>query len=389
MKPLFFAAFVMVLSCALTTATAQSVPGLINYQGQVQNPNGSLPPTADYVLSFRIYDAAQGGALVWGPQVYDGKSDVGHGGTVPLVQGFFNVLLGPFDVAGRQLNSAFANSIRYIEVQLGTNPPIVPRQRLLSAPYAFRASGADSSDNADKLDGLDWSVIFGTNSPSTGKILTSKLPDQQIIGSQISDGAIRSNHIADGAVVAAKLAPRSISGLQIAPNAVGTAEIADGAVTIEKLASRPIGTNVGIGGIAISRTEVDGIYPPPTNNSVARFVTNLVVKIQTIGRPVVLFLVNGDASGTSEIFHTNSPHSSIEVVVHAFRGESPIANQTYRLNLNTIVAEPNRSMGIPASSFRFMDSPPAGSHTYSIRLSDGGTFETIRVTNTRLIAFEL
>jgi hypothetical protein len=43
--------------------------------------------TADYQLTFNIYDAATNGALVWGPQVSDSQTAQGHGPEIPVVQG--------------------------------------------------------------------------------------------------------------------------------------------------------------------------------------------------------------------------------------------------------------------------------------------------------------
>ena len=71
-----------------TLAIAQSVPPLVNYQGRLSNPDGSPLPTADYTLTFNLYDAATNGTLVWGPQVFDGTAAQGHGAKIPVVQGY-------------------------------------------------------------------------------------------------------------------------------------------------------------------------------------------------------------------------------------------------------------------------------------------------------------
>jgi microcystin-dependent protein len=215
--------------------SGQSVPPLINYQGQIQNPNGTLPPTADYTLTFRIYNAAQGGVLVWGQQVYDGTGGLGRGGKVPLVQGFFNVLLGPVDTTGRQLQTAFTNSIRYLEMQLGTNPPIAPRQQLLSAPFALRAGGSDFADNAGKLGGFDWSHLLSTNDPVNGKIAGDKIADGTIATSQLGDGVVTTSKLALQAVTTDRIASNSITEAQLASGAVGSNQLKNGQITRAKL----------------------------------------------------------------------------------------------------------------------------------------------------------
>src|SRR5436190_19682494 len=99
----------------LSNGLAQTAPPLINYQGQIQNPDGSPVPTADYELSFNIYDSAQAGTLIWGPQTFNGQSGPGFGPKIPVVQGYFNVMLGPADAAGRQLSGGFNGANRYLE----------------------------------------------------------------------------------------------------------------------------------------------------------------------------------------------------------------------------------------------------------------------------------
>src|ERR1051325_4832961 len=68
------------------SASAQTVPSLINYQGRLSDSNGAALPTADYRLTFNIYDTSLGGTLIWGPQVFDGTAGLGHGSKIPVVQ---------------------------------------------------------------------------------------------------------------------------------------------------------------------------------------------------------------------------------------------------------------------------------------------------------------
>ena len=142
------------------SAPEAAVPQLINYQGRLTGPDGKPPATGDYTLSFSIYDSPivgnpactsaqmQSPTLyncmnrVWGPQVFDGKSDVvGHGAKVPVVKGFFNVLLGPYDIDGDPISRAFTESNRFVEVTVGDDAPVLPRQQVLSAPYALKSMG--------------------------------------------------------------------------------------------------------------------------------------------------------------------------------------------------------------------------------------------------------
>jgi microcystin-dependent protein len=153
-------------------APAQSVPALINYQGQLTDANGTDLATADYILTFRIYGSETGTDLIWGPQMFDGVGGQGHGAKVPVVHGFFNVLLGQWDTAGRSLATAFDGTDRYVEVQLGGNAAIKPRQRILTAPFAFEANSPEklvvpggSSTTAVAVDS-GGNIGIGTSAPN-------------------------------------------------------------------------------------------------------------------------------------------------------------------------------------------------------------------------------
>jgi len=125
----------MFLAQSCLKSLAQSVPTKMNYQGVIANSSGIPLPTGNYNLTFRIYNAATGPTLIWGPQTIP----------VAVVSGQFNVALGPLDAATptpRALSAGFASATSYLEIQVGANPPIVPRQQILSAPFAFEADHA-------------------------------------------------------------------------------------------------------------------------------------------------------------------------------------------------------------------------------------------------------
>lgn len=164
---------------------AQSVPPLVNYQGRLSNPDGSPLPTADYELSFKIYNSATSNTgLVWGPHIFDGATNQGHGPKIPVVQGYFNVMLGPVDVNGVLLANAFNASNCFVEIAVSNHPPILPRQQFLTAPYAFQAS------TAAKLAGADWSAVFGTNDPVSGRIPGAKLANGAVTAQQIGTNQV-------------------------------------------------------------------------------------------------------------------------------------------------------------------------------------------------------
>ena len=131
-----------------------SIPQLINYHGKLL-AKGQPVSTGVYTLSFSIYDKPVGkqcnpnenerthcARRIWGPQVFDGKSGmVGHGAQVPVTNGFFSVILGPRDVEGESIMQAFTSSKRFVEVTVQGDKPILPRQQVLSAPFALTSFG--------------------------------------------------------------------------------------------------------------------------------------------------------------------------------------------------------------------------------------------------------
>ncbi|MCD4752998.1 MAG: tail fiber protein [Anaerolineaceae bacterium] len=112
---------------------------MINYQGMLTDAQGNPLETMEYKLSFSIFSGPTGGAAVWGPQVFDGGSNTGHGAKVPVVRGHFNVILGPKDTSNRDITNAFVTENAYLAITVGDGAPIAPRQRILSTPYAVRA----------------------------------------------------------------------------------------------------------------------------------------------------------------------------------------------------------------------------------------------------------
>lgn len=132
---------IVMLSCALPIAWAQAtVPAYVNYQGTLSDAAGQPLATGYYAMSFRVFPSATATTATWGPQVFDGTGATGHGPTIYVSNGVFNVVLGPVDTSNRTIAGAFVAAERYIEVTMGSNPPIQPRQQILAAPYALRSA---------------------------------------------------------------------------------------------------------------------------------------------------------------------------------------------------------------------------------------------------------
>ncbi|MBL0121926.1 MAG: hypothetical protein IPP88_04100 [Betaproteobacteria bacterium] len=160
----------------LSPAVFAAPPKTINYQGLLTDLAGTAI-NVPVVMTFRLYNAATGGAALWtetqlSVNVVNGKFDAVLG-SVPA-----SPLTLPFDVP------------YWLTVSINADAEMTPRQPLASSPYAFRASTLDS---AATLPGLQIS----------GTITTATLPTANLTGT------ISTAQIASNAVTQAKLSPVS------------------------------------------------------------------------------------------------------------------------------------------------------------------------------------
>ena len=169
MRPKRFAVAALVafaLAVAAGVARADSVPGLVNYQGVLRDSVGRDFALGDYIAEFRLWTARQGGTAVWG-KVYAFSV---------IANGEFNVILG--DV-GMDVSPPITNGLAqaiinnpnqlYLAIVIKQTPSgpvaspheLAPRQPLVSSPYALKSSVADSTlavggiSNFFNISGLD------------------------------------------------------------------------------------------------------------------------------------------------------------------------------------------------------------------------------------------
>jgi len=107
-----------------------SVPQVINYQGTLTDNNGK-PVNGIKQLSFSLYDSETAGTKVWGPQIFS---------QVFVINGSFNIILGPTDKEEKLIIEAFNSSNVFLGITIGDDDgEITPRQQVLSTPFAFVA----------------------------------------------------------------------------------------------------------------------------------------------------------------------------------------------------------------------------------------------------------
>ena len=144
---------------AVPSSITQSVPGKMNYQGYLQDVSGGYPyQDGTYTLDCRIYNSETGGTCLWGGRY-----------RAYVKNGYFNIMLGDenstqglddmsnvtYTNAGDLWKALWGandtDTTRYLGVTVHEdsygsrieNPTeIMPRQQLLTSPFAFRAQSA-------------------------------------------------------------------------------------------------------------------------------------------------------------------------------------------------------------------------------------------------------
>ncbi len=142
-----------------TSAEAQvsAVPAAMNFQGRLAKPDGTPVSNGTYSVLFSLYDALSGGNLKWSQTV----------NPVTVRNGTFAVNLSGFP-------AGTFNGNLWLEIKIGSNAALTPRQPLVSVAYALKADS-------------------------------------------VKDGAITSASIADGSITATKLASGAITSASLNP----------------------------------------------------------------------------------------------------------------------------------------------------------------------------
>jgi len=108
--------------------TAADVPDLVSLQGRLTDSSGNPVADSSYSIRFSIWDAASSGSELWNETQ-----------NVSTSKGLFNVLLGSVATLTR---TVFDGTPRYLELKVGADPAMTPRQRFVTVPYAFFAEQA-------------------------------------------------------------------------------------------------------------------------------------------------------------------------------------------------------------------------------------------------------
>src|SRR6266542_4042460 len=182
-----------ILSLVLSFGVFAQEANVIPVQGQLANQAGQpLSPSNAVTVVFRLYRVPIGGVAIWEESQPN----------ISVNAGRFSVLLGSRTELPGTTNF---NATLYLGITVDDGNPATadvemrPRQALvpvISASYAKEAA---------KLNGYDWSVLFGTNNPSSGTLLDSKIRDGSINAGKLQPATVTSNQIAPSTITAAQI----------------------------------------------------------------------------------------------------------------------------------------------------------------------------------------
>ena len=135
-------------------AQVNPVPPLMNFQGRLAKPDGTPVTDGTYAVRFSLWNAASDGTELWNQTV----------DTVNVKNGVFSALL-TVDTSG------LFNGDLWLEIKIGEDAPLTPRQRLVSTAYAMKANtvpdgsitGAKIADGTITASKLDAGVFTGAN----------------------------------------------------------------------------------------------------------------------------------------------------------------------------------------------------------------------------------
>lgn len=352
------------LLAAAALAQAEPAPTLIPFQGRLTDQTGTIYTVGEYTLIFNLYDQAVGGRVLW----TETHQRVG------VINGIVNVFLGSINPA---LTGVDFSQTRYLGITIDPDnnpntpdPEMVPRQIIIPAFWA---------KNSEKLNGSDWTPIFGVNSPN-GPIPGAKIRAASISSAQLAPDSVTSTILAANSVGARHLQPSSISG----------SAIVDFSIPFAKRVRRGLG-NSGrpLGDVATSAVINTG---PRTLTTTWEAIPNSSSSLNTIGSPVMVLLTSAEdpSSGNHGYVSIKDPNGGfVTAYFGLFVDGVLISSQKVSVNVGNL----SGYLYEFPPSLQFLIPGTPGEHTFEIRVrrdnEDARADNQISIVNSKLVVLEL
>ncbi len=105
-----------------------TIPQMLSYQGKLTDTLGQPVPNGSYPMMFLLYTVPSGGSAFWSENQ-----------SVTTKGGLFSVLLG----SATPIGSIPSGGAVYLAMTVSGGPELAPRQRIVSAAYAYKADTAN------------------------------------------------------------------------------------------------------------------------------------------------------------------------------------------------------------------------------------------------------
>ncbi len=123
-KVLLLSLMVLAISIAIVPNNVSAMKLLLNHQGQITDAAGNPVADGDYEIIYSLWNDSVSGTMLWAESL-----------TVAVNGGLFNVVLGEV----QQPDPLIFDNQLYMQIQIGTDTPMLPRNIMTSTPYAAMA----------------------------------------------------------------------------------------------------------------------------------------------------------------------------------------------------------------------------------------------------------
>ena len=153
MKTKHILVLTLIACITLITQLLGQEGNLLSFQAKVTDLTGNPVPNNNYTVTFRIYNSATNGNMLWSETQ-----------TVPIMDGILSVLLGSINALNIPLDQNC-----WLALKVGSDNEMFPRQRIVGVPFAFTSLNAIDVANQDIHPRTVSITAFGEVIDVTGK----------------------------------------------------------------------------------------------------------------------------------------------------------------------------------------------------------------------------